>query len=562
MILLDKFQLFQTNIIYNEKILDTNLTLINAGLENDSIIEAEKRIIQECYVEEKKIIPYMDFSKALFKKEINIKFLEYPHKKRNKMCYNQLFGLLKLCLLKEASQFLGKDKSQNLPEEVKYIMQILATNYIFPNKNIKKDIKNVLEKIEGSNILNFSNYVDEVIDQNNFNLILKLLGGKELVKVNDIRYRLSKYNECIKLFNSKFERELRNSIFDYSVISIVIIEREEFNKFEKERNECPNRYDKILYHGTNIEFLSCILTDFFKKSTESCQHGEGIYFTNLIDYAWYYGGVTNRANLNKIPEVDTPFTLIASHVYYDQTKMRQVFNYEYTPKKNEINFAYVNAETETISQPEKNKFYGTEFVVWDHDQICPFLGAKLIRNEYCVIWRDDNFSNEAIYNNEFDEIFKKFLKERMKYIKQMAKYNIYPCSTTNEALSLVERKKYNKIILLSNAGPNLEGKQFVEMARKIIGNNVIVLFLAYNIDHLNWIKNYKNAIFSNEPKFYEDYLQCFNDKNKNNIMKNLKALIANIEKYYDVKFSFDNNFLYYPKFKQNGTFSDLSFNYN
>ena len=144
----------------------------------------------------------------------------------------------------------------------------------------------------------------------------------------------------------------------------------------------------------------------------------------------------------------------------------------------------------------------------------------------------------------------------------MAKYNIYPCSTTNEALSLVERKKYNKIILLSNAGPNLEGKQFVEMARKIIGNNVIVLFLAYNIDHLNWIKNYKNAIFSNEPKFYEDYLQCFSDKNKNNIMKNLKALIANIEKYYNVKFSFDNNFLYYPKFKQNGTFSDLSFNYN
>ena len=112
------------------------------------------------------------------------------------------------------------------------------------------------------------------------------------------------------------------------------------------------------------------------------------------------------------------------------------------------------------------------------------MSAKLKRNEYCVIWRDNNFSSKPVYNNKFDGIFKKFLNERIKYINQVAKYNIYPCETSEEALKLVERKKYNKIILISNVGKDLEGKKFVKKARKIIGNDVIVLFLAYNIEHL------------------------------------------------------------------------------
>ena len=189
---------------------------------------------------------------------------------------------------------------------------------------------------------------------------------------------------------------------------------------------------------------------------------------------------------------------------------------------------------ETIENPDFSKFIGTEYVIWDLDQICPFMSAKLERNEYCVIWRDNNFSPNSVYNNKFDEIFKKFLKERMKYIKQNARFNIYPCETTEEALKLVKRKKYNKIILLSNVGTDKGGKHFVDEARKIIGNDTIVLFLAYNIAHLKWIKNYKNAIFSNEPKFYEDYLECFNG---GDIKGNLENLIKKIEAHYDVKFN-------------------------
>ena len=46
----------------------------------------------------------------------------------------------------------------------------------------------------------------------------------------------------------------------------------------------------------------------------------------------------------------------------------------------------------------------------------------------------------------------------MIYILQYAEHNIYPCQTTNEALRLIQLKKYNKIILISNIGSDLGGK--------------------------------------------------------------------------------------------------------
>ena len=186
---------------------------------------------------------------------------------------------------------------------------------------------------------------------------------------------------------------------------------------------------------------------------------------------------------------------------------------------------------------------------------------KLKRQEYCIIWRDNNFSPKPVFDNKFDEIFKKFLKERMKYIQQFAEYNIYTCETTNEALELVKRKKYNKIILISNVGKDLGGKAFIDEARKIIGNDVITLFLAYNIKHLDWIKNYQNALFSNEPNFYETYLECFSDKHNDAHKKDeLIQLKSNMEKHYKVNFNFNGQFLYYPNFKGEGKYGDLTFN--
>ena len=117
----------------------------------------------------------------------------------------------------------------------------------------KEEIKKVLEKMKGSNILNFSKYVDESINSNDIKMILQLLDNEDLKEINDIKNRLLKYNEYVNSFTKDFEERKRNSIFEFSIISLVIIEREDFQTFEKERKKCPNRVDRILYHGTSIE---------------------------------------------------------------------------------------------------------------------------------------------------------------------------------------------------------------------------------------------------------------------------------------------------------------------
>ena len=146
----------------------------------------------------------------------------------------------------------------------------------------------------------------------------------------------------------------------------------------------------------------------------------------------------------------------------------------------------------------------------------------------------------------------------MKYVEQYAEQNIYPCETSEEALKLIKRKKYNKIILLSNVGSDLGGKKFVDEARRIIGNDVVALFLAYNTAHLNWIKDYKNSLFSNDPNFYEEYLKCFSEKVHDKSNETLKSK-EKMENHYNVKFNFDNRFLDFPNYKSEGRYSDLSF---
>ena len=174
--------------------------------------------------------------KPMYNKEINIKFLKLLG---NSICKNDnqdIKGILKLCLLKEVSQNLTADKLQQLPDILNYIMNILKKGYIIEDPNfIKQNIKDVLNKICGSNIINFSNYVDEIIDSNKLNKILSLLEKEKLTEMLDIKNRLSRYNKYIKLFNKEFEKSKRKSYLEFSVISLVVIQRVDFERFENRK---------------------------------------------------------------------------------------------------------------------------------------------------------------------------------------------------------------------------------------------------------------------------------------------------------------------------------------
>ena len=540
------------DLYFKEKKLDPTLTLYQSGLKNNDTLNSKD---EEYLIEE-----------GLEKKEINIKFLGLPSKKYIPNSNIELSSLLKLCLLKEISSKIEENQIKKLPVIIQLILDILKNEYVKETENMKDDIKNILQKVKGSNLINFSKYVDNTVNTSQLNSIINLLSKEDFSDIKDIKNRLSRYEKDIKIFDQQFSEAMKDSIMEFSVVSLALIEREDFETFEKEKANCPNRVDKLLFHGTGEEPVSLILTGQFWKSEKKCyQHGKGVYFSDKLDYCWFYGNKTdNRINKNKIPKKGETFTLIACSTYYDKNHWKHVYDYNYDPKKNEINFAYADAEFETLVDKDDNKFYGTEYVIWDLDQICPFIGAKLKRVEFCCIWRDNNFSKNAVYGNEFDDLFKKFLDERMRYIEQYAEFNIYPCKTSEEALKLVKRKKYNKIILLSNIGTDLGGKKFVDEARKIIGNDVIVLFLAYNINHLDWVKKYKNALFSNDANFYEEYLNCFSINNKANFTeKDIKNKILNlkdkIELHYNVEFNFDKNFIFYPNYKDSGEYSDLNF---
>ena len=488
--------------------------------------------------------------------EIDIRFFKKNKNKFDKNESKELIGLLKLCLLKEIAITNDYDNIPNLSDKIANIMSILKIGKK-EYDNVEEGVLDILKSKKGSNIITFANYVDGLISQDEINtlLISKLSNSK-----NDILYIyncLGKYIEYIKIFEKEFERAKKESIFEFSIISTAIIERENIDEFEKNRKNCPNRKDRVLFHGTSYDAISKILPDMFKKG-KCFQNGEGIYFTEDLDSCWIYGSeVMNenkdpnkeRRNLN-VPKIGEYFSFIASAIYYDETGYQRVIDNNRKPAKNEINYALAEMEglntVKDDNQIDKRKFYGTEYVIDDFNQICPFLGFKLKRDEFCIIWRDTNFSKNPVYNNQFDETFKNYLANLMEKINQKAKFNIYPCTTSEEALKLIKRKKYNKIILISNIGTDYGGRAFAKEARKILNNNVIILFSAYSINHLKWVKDYPNALFANDPNFYEEYLECFYDKTLDETKIAIKKFKEKIEKHYKVKFNFDNHFLFYP----------------
>ena len=229
-------------------------------------------------------------------------------------------GILKLCLLNEISSKIDDSylnnlfEKKNIPENLFYIMKILKKSYVYVNQ--KNEVGNAIEKIlrnnNGCNVLNFSNYVEEQINQEWIQKINNFVPPKDLNDINDTKFRLGKYVKYMAFFEKEIYNSLKLSIFEFSPISLVVLDREDFDRFEKEKEKCPNRCEEILYHGTQTHPISLILTGMFHKSVDRhYQHGKGVYFTDSLDNCWFYGGSeNNRQNMNKIPPIGDTFTAI------------------------------------------------------------------------------------------------------------------------------------------------------------------------------------------------------------------------------------------------------------
>ena len=534
-------------LIFKSNILVNSNTLAESSIENGSNI-------------------YLIFLGDRFDEDIGyIKPIEIifkiNQKNTSKECGNtniniDLVNIAKVCFLKEISSRLNDENIQKFPENISIILKILKNGKIDNIDNMKNESKELLEKIRQTNLLNLSNFIDKLIDPPIIKIMLSYLDKDDFLEVNDFKNKLAKINNDINLFYEDFDLVRRKSIFEYSLCFLEIADRTDIDDYKNTLQNCPFKNERILYYGTSENNAHNILKNHFNIS-DNDKYGKGIHLTNSFDLSCIYSRKAFN-NKFKLPEVNEIFSFIVSSVFYNNKTKKKVKDNKYSPKKNEVNIALINGELNPIKEIDKSKFYSKEYIIGDISQILPLMHIKIKRNEYCVIWRDNNLSSKPVFNDSYDELFKEILNKRLDYISQFAKFNFYPCKTTEEALFLVEKKKFNKIILMSNVGKNYEGRDFVDKARKIIGNEVIVLFLAYMEEHLKWITKYKNALFSNVEQFHELYLECFTDDIEET-KQNILALKSSIEDYYGVKFNFDDNFLNFPIFKEDGEFKDLYF---
>ena len=121
------------------------------------------------------------------KKEINIKFLRLTNKNNIENSNAELTSLLKLCLLKELSCKIEPNKLEKFPDAVKLILNILKNGYKKQTPNLKGDIKKILQKVKGSNIINFQKFVDDSINTAQLNSLIGLLNKNKKLGIKDIK---------------------------------------------------------------------------------------------------------------------------------------------------------------------------------------------------------------------------------------------------------------------------------------------------------------------------------------------------------------------------------------
>ena len=487
----------------------------------------------------------------------------------------ELSGILQLCLLKYIASIIS-DINLIKNDEIRQIIKDLKEGVQMTN-NPQKDIRESLSQKNGNNILTYINYLKEVIFTKEIKNIINLFDKIKQKQIIAYWSILSKYQDFNILFEKYFSKMIEKSYFDYSLIGISIFQHRRRKEFIENMKACNNCEIRYLLHGTQIDPISKIITTDF-KDTRKAFYGMGIYFSDMIDYIAFYseyeeiGGC--RTNWAKITPVNKTISCVGTEIFYNKDKKKFIYDNTYRvpildhfPSYEELQKNYkdkmvekdgmhfvrvepsggdvIKTEKDIEKARKKGKFIGTEYVITEMGQMLPLYGLTLRRNEYFIIWRDGNFKGE----NEWTQ----YLKQRKMFIYKEAKMNVFFESNTEKAIELIKRKKYNKVILISSCQGDV-GKKFVDIVRKILGFDIVVLFYSANTKNLNWIKTYPNALYTNGEIFYKKYITNYNKQG-------LFDLKNEMENYYGYKLNLNNKCLDYPfaKLAETRTYETLLF---
>ena len=388
------------------------------------------------------------------------------------------------------------------------------------DKNSKED-KNILEYLENMD-LNLNSLVDNLPKE------------KQELKNEIINYwkLLSKYEEYNNGFEPKLFEDLKNCHLDYSIVDMNILERDNSEEYEQKKKECKNMKKMILY------FLPEMNSDFNKlnmelKYSNKSIYGRGFYFSDSIDY------IVRCLNRENIPKICDNFSLLVCEIFYDEKKLKEFDIYLSSSNSSQNSSSSEEEKVEPNGLIKVNNCYlndkknskriiNIEYVLSEKYQIFPLYKFTLRRNEFLVLYRDPNFMGK----NKYSQYLKNIILKSLKYSNDM---NFYFIGSTEEALKLLLKKKKEKVILITSIGIDQSGKRFVEIARKILKYDLIVLFFSNNKNHFNWIKDFSNCLYTNNSKIYVDYISNY----KEDALKELKKKVEDI---YEIKlkdFSFD-----------------------
>ena len=478
------------------------------------------------------------------------------------------------------------DEIEQLSNELKNheFISLGTTKPDFINENVKDlntnenkiKLEEKINRLSRNNEKNFYENVKNIQKEDLEQFYQKLSNDAKIQENINIKNFINRLDEYNTVFDDTIENALKNSVFEYKIINIVIIEKES-NKFNNAKNNCSNRVDKMLFHGTNTSSAIGIVSSQFIFSNVVHQVGPGVYMTDSLDYLCYYaydGNTRNDGskymNISKIPKIGHSVNFVVSQIFYDQTKFEYVYD---TTKRdiqveyNGIRCAHDGYDTSVLSEFELrdyNKFYAREYVISNLDQILPLYLVTIKRVEYLVIWRDYNF-NDNNPNNYDENTFKEmqeFHKKIKSFITRELNSKIYYINNDEEALKLLDRKRYNKIIIITNGNNN--GEKFIHESRRIIGAEPLAAVSAYNVSgHIQWVKNMNNVLILNGIELHEKFFNCIINEDIN-LFHELKNEI--IDKYNNniPNFSLKENeedLFNFPNFKSEGDFEDLTFKF-
>ena len=431
-------------------------------------------------------------------------------------------------------------------------------------KNIEDSGKEIIqlfeEKIKGTPVNELTNFY-ELSKSFSVNDLNELFDQLQVEKNTQEHNQLLKdYSEYYHIFGEFFDKALALSVFEYQLVKIYVVDRNDYEIFKYNKNNCEKMKEKLLFHGTKTEFIVSILKTFIDIEKNSCSKmGKGFYLSDILDVSWIYG-----TRKRTIPEIGDSFSVLVCDTYFSESQVEYCYTHPQKGKEivptNGIRIGKARPKGGFIKEDELNNYEGfiqNEYLISDKIQMIPIYAINLRRIEYLIIWRDNNFdkSNPNNYKN-YDRMLK-FNEEMQRFAYREINSKIYYVKSTEEGLKLIDRKKYNKIILITNGGNN--GKEFIIKAREIIGANTIALVSCFMPKkHLKWVSQLPNTLLSHEIDFFKEFLLSCVLERKNKIIE----LKNKIENKYQIEFNqfYEDELFKFPNFKTNGKYNELKFN--